>query len=179
VTGDDAINMPLAGNDPVLRALAGGAAVYYAGEFSPGEWATRTARVPILAGKNVYPAAVAGYQAFRAEFSRRFPQAAPDANVAIAYDSVLASVPAIRLAKGGQDPPPGAVAGEFSNLRGPRAVYGASGPIQFSGFYGQAGKGAPQGSNPLEKLVPILVISGHGTTSFKALEQVPALAIGG
>jgi hypothetical protein len=153
--------------------------VYYAGEFNPGEWSAPTGDV-LVAGQNVYSQAQAGYLAFTRELSTLFPGAAPlDANVAMAYDAMLTSAAAIRLAGGGIDPSTGAVTQELNKIQGERTVYGASGPIQLSGFYGQIGETPPQGSNPVGKLVPILRLSAGGVTSFETLEQVPVPPIGG
>ncbi|MGD0560620.1 MAG: ABC transporter substrate-binding protein [Streptosporangiaceae bacterium] len=183
VTGDDVINVQVAGNAPVLAGLASGVTVYYPGEFNPGEWSTppgTNAPEVLVAGQNVYSQAQAGYSAFAGEFSALFPRAAaPDANVALAYDAMLTSVADIRLANSGIAPAPSAVAQELNKLQGPRTVYGASGPVQLSGFYGQIGKAQPQGSNPIGKLIPILSLPKGGVTSFKALEQVPLPANGG
>jgi ABC-type branched-subunit amino acid transport system substrate-binding protein len=148
VTGDDVINMPVQGNTPVLEGLASRVTVYYAGEFNPGEWSAPTGDV-LVAGQNVYSQAQAGYLASTRELSTLFPGAAPlDANVAMAYDAVLTSAAAIRLAGGGIDPSTGAVAQELNKIQGPRTVYGASGPIQLSGFYGQIGKTVVIGRSP-------------------------------
>jgi len=95
----------------------------------------------------------------------------------MAYDSVLTTVSALRLATtpgstahaANHLPPTQAVAGEFSALHGPLAVRGASGPLAFLADY----TNDSLASDPDRKPVPIMRLNDDGTSSFKDLEWPP------
>lgn len=95
----------------------------------------------------------------------------------MAYDSVLTTVSAIRLAttpasvahSANHLPPREAIAGEFSALHGPLAVRGASGPLAFLADYANDALA----SDPDRKPVPILQLNDDGTSSFRQLEWPP------
>jgi hypothetical protein len=84
------------------------------------------------------------------------------------YDAMLTSISAIRLA--GTAPSRTAVIEELSALQGSRTVLGASGPIDLSASYQCPGC---QGSNPVGKVIPILLLSPNGTIDFVQREQPP------
>jgi hypothetical protein len=77
----------------------------------------------------------------------------------IGYDATFTATSAIRLAYRPKLTP-AEVLQELNLLQGAQAVSGASGSIHFSGDYSHG-----QGSNPVDKPVPILQLHSDGTIS--------------
>jgi hypothetical protein len=175
VTGDDASGMPTGGT--VAQGLASGVTLYYVTESDPGEWASPTGTL-IVGGTNEYARARVAYHEYATEVTGLFgAAAAAGADTTMGYDAMLTCISAIHLA-GGANPAAvtaADVSQELSALQGSRTVFGASGPISLSGIY--TGTGA-QGSNPVEKVVPILRLSAGGALTFVDLQQVPAGSTG-
>lgn len=126
-------------------------------------------------GDPAVPRGRRGFADFKTAVDEAFPGVPiSDGNSMMAYDSVLTTVSAIRLATtpastahaANHLPPTQAVAGEFSALHGPLAVLGASGPLAFLADY----TNNSLASDPNRKAVPIMQLNDDGTSSFKTLE---------
>ena len=165
LTGDDGTSMPI--TPDVGSALRGPVTLDYAGEASPDEWDQPEAGSVY---KGILPAVIQqgrlGFGRFQAAFASHFPVASADDGYAMmGYDAALTGITGIRLA--GDGATAAAVAQEFGSIKGIRSVPGASGPIAFSAVYlGPDG----QGSNPVDKVVPILQLPSSGNPRLLALE---------
>jgi ABC-type branched-subunit amino acid transport system substrate-binding protein len=168
VSGSDGAEIPF--TPEVKAGLDSGVTVYYSGLASPDEW-QRDDDAAVSKGRQ-------GFDEFKKAVDASFPGAPiSDGNSMMAYDSVLATVSAIRLATtpasaahaANHLPPAQAVAGEFSALHGPLAVLGASGPLAFLADY----TNDSLASDPNRKAVPIMLLNGDGTSKFQKLEWPP------
>ena len=165
VTGDDVTDMTI--TPAIEQGLATGVTLEYAGEANPGEWGHGSGAV--------FQQGQQGYSDFSKTFKSQFPKVLDnDGDAMMGYDAALTSISATRLA--GPVPSPAAVIEELSALQDSRTVLGASGPIVLSGSYQCPGC---QGSNPVGKVIPILLLSPRGTIEFKQLEQPPFAPVGG
>lgn len=165
LTGDDVTDMSITAG--VEKGLQSGVALFYAAEANPGEWNQGNGAV--------FGEGRQGFAQFAGQFGARFPGVSDnDSNAMMGYDAALTGISAIRLA--GVQPSPADVADELSALQGSRAVDGASGPINLSADY--QGPDA-QGSNPVDKVIPILQLRTDGTIGFVKLEQPPFTPLAG
>ncbi|HXL87800.1 MAG TPA: hypothetical protein VN969_02255 [Streptosporangiaceae bacterium] len=152
MSGDDVTNMPF--SSQVQGGLDSGVTVYFSGDTSPDEWSRGTG-TDIAEGRQ-------GFTTFDDLFRVLFPGAPlTDGNTMMAYDATMTGISAIRLTSLPQ-PPPYAVAGEFSALQGIRTVLGASGPLAFNPDYSNS----RVGSNPVGKAIPIMRLNINGTFQF-------------
>lgn len=163
VTGDDVTDMTItpAIEQGLAARSSGKVTLEYAGEASPSEWEHGSG--------TVFQQGQQGFTQFSEAFGSRFPKVPDDdGNAMMGYDAMLTSISAIRLA--GSAPSRTAVIEELSALQGSRTVLGASGPIDLSASYQCPGC---QGSNPVGKVIPILLLSPSGTIDFVQREQPP------
>lgn len=154
VTGDDVTDMPITAG--VKSALATDVTLEYAGEANPGEWQRGSGAV-FNQGRQ-------GFGAFSTTFRQRFPGASDgDGDAMTGYDAMWTAISAADLA--GASPSPGGVDLELNQLH----VLGASGPINLTGVY----QGSDDGSNPVDKVIPILGVNSDGAFVFTKLEYPP------
>jgi ABC-type branched-subunit amino acid transport system substrate-binding protein len=175
VTGDDASTIATGGT--VGQGLASGVTAYYPSESNPGEWASPTGKL-MVDGTNVYARSREAYQAYVKEATGQFGAAtAAGPDTPMGYDAMLTCISAIHLAGEANpaDVTAGGVSQELSALQGSRTVFGASGPIDLSGVYTGTGS---QGSDPVQKVVPILRLSAGGTVTIVDLQQASAAGPG-
>lgn len=161
ISGDDVANLPF--GPAVRQGLASHVEVYYAGLANPGEWPTAPA-----APGSVTAQGQRGYTTFHDIYRQVFAggdHSLTDGNTMMAYDAVLSSVSAIRLT-GRPQPAPYMVAGALGALQGAHTVLGAGGPLRFVADY----KTSTTGSNPVDKVIPILRLGPDGTSTFVALK---------
>jgi ABC-type branched-subunit amino acid transport system substrate-binding protein len=155
ISGDDASQVVARAN--VQPALRSGINVYYTALASPEEWSQGSGPA-IEAGRK-------GLATLEGVFGSAFPgQSLDDGQAIMAYDATISAISAIRLA--GPQPSASAVESEFSALHGQRAVQGAGGLIGFYGLYNGPGS---DGSNPVNKAIPILQVQPDGGISFVKL----------
>jgi hypothetical protein len=160
VTGDDVANMPVSAN--VTKALESGVTLQYVGETNPQEW--NPALGPVSTPEKL------GFEQFSTAFTSAFPASDEnDGNAMTGYDDILTSVAAIRLAADRISglPNPAGVTEEENGVQGLHTLYGAGGPIQLSGVYTPGGSG----SNPVNKVIPILQLLPSGQVAVLARER--------
>jgi hypothetical protein len=167
VTGADVINLSYSpgGRNPdeqsldIQQGLKSGVSLYYTGEASPDEWDNATG----TAGSRSREA----YSNFTSTFTKLFPPSAEDdGNAMMAWDALYVAATAARLGNGTAGATTGGTANALGELQGPSTVYGASGPISFTGIYGQG----HEGSDPDDKPVPILQVMLDGQIKFVQFE---------
>lgn len=154
VTGDDVTDMPITAG--VRSALADHVTLEYAGEANPQEWERGSG--------SVFNQGQQGFGSFNTTFGQQFP-GVPDADgdAMTGYDAMWTAISAADLA--GASPSPGGVDLELNQLH----VLGASGPINLTGVY----QGSHDGSNPVDKVIPILGVTSDGAFVFRKLEYPP------
>jgi hypothetical protein len=156
VTGDDVTDMPV--TKSVETALAKGVMLEYAGEANPDQWDNGSG--PVVSQGRL------GFSRFQQAFKGKFSGISDaDGDVMIGFDAVLASIDTAHDVR--STVTPGAVAIELNAVQGTAYVPGASGPINLSADY--LGRGA-EGSNPMNKAIPILSVTPNGAFAFEKLE---------
>lgn len=154
----------------------------YMGEASGGEWYGNSAENAAVAsekasdGNSMISDGKSGFSKFLSAAQLTGTNIGTsagnsDGDAMMGYDAALTSIYAIRLADINQKTRPtqvlGDVSNEFNLIKINQTLDGASGPIQFSNY------GNPKshyGSNPTQKVIPILQVQPDGTSKLLALE---------
>jgi ABC-type branched-subunit amino acid transport system substrate-binding protein len=154
VTGDDVTDMPITAG--VRSALASRVTLLYAGEANPQEWERGSG--------SLYKQGRQGFSWFSTTFGQLF-HGVPDGDgdAMTGYDAMWSAISAADQA--GSSPSAADVDLAVNQLH----VLGASGPISLTGTF----QGSVDGSNPVDKVIPILQVTSDGAYAFKKLESPP------
>ncbi|AEW99289.1 ABC transporter substrate-binding protein [Streptantibioticus cattleyicolor] len=161
ISGDDVTNLPDTAR--LRQDLADGRlTVEYAGVAHPDEWNVSQNS----AGPQDEQDGKQGFTVFHTAFEGLFRgDPLSDGNTMMAYDATLAAVSAIRLTALPQ-PKPEAVAAELGALHDAHRVLGSTGPLRFTADY----RGSDNGSNPVDKAIPILRLRRDGSSEVRTVE---------